>query len=76
MTRAMKETRNLWSILYKSAGWDNLTKKQKLIAVWFSLSLSALLGFGGGSLLFTVIAIVNFGLSARCVVKNVPTVQE
>jgi len=71
----MKETKEIWSLLKHEAQWDRMTAKQKLLTVWFSLSF-VLLGLCGESLLFAVIAVANFGLSAYFTTKYVPMEDE
>lgn len=71
----MKETIKMCSIWKESVQWDKMTKKQKLLSVWFSLSL-VVLGMSGENLLLLVMAAVNFGLSAYLTVKHVPMEDE
>ena len=71
----MKETSNMSSLWKKSVQWEKMTLKQKVITVWFGLSFGVL-AISGESLLLTVLAAVNFGLSALSVVKNVPTEED
>lgn len=60
----MKETMKIWSVWKKSVQWDEMTMKQKLMSIWFSLS--------GDNLVFTFLAVANYATAAYCCVKYVP----
>ena len=66
----MKETKKLYDLWVRESQWEKMTIKQKLISVWFSLSL-VVLGISGGSLLFMVFAAANLAAAAYHVVKYV-----
>lgn len=70
MARAMKET-SLCPLWKQSVQWDKMTTKQKFFSAWFSLSF-VVLGMSGESLLFAIVALVNFTAAAYHVVKYVP----
>lgn len=69
--RAMKEAMKIWSAWKKSIQWDEMTMKQELMSVWFSLSF-VVLGASGDNLSFAFLAVANFAASAYCCVKYVP----
>lgn len=71
----MKETKQMMSLWKQSVQWDKMTGKQKLIAVWFSLSM-IVLGMSGGEMLPTILALVNLIAAAYCCVKYVPMEEE
>lgn len=73
--RAMKGTKNFWSIMTDEIGWGKKTAKQKFILVWFILSF-VLLCICGESLLLAAIGVANFGFAAHYLVKHVPMEDE
>jgi hypothetical protein len=76
--RAMeKQKGNELGLLWKkSVAWDSMTKKQKLIAIWFSLSFVGVGVFGCSEWWITVLALVNFVAAASCAVKYIPIPEE
>lgn len=75
MERAMKETKKLYDLWARETQWERMTIKQKLISVWFSLSL-LVLGISGGNMLFLALAVANFAAAAYHIVKYVPMEDE
>lgn len=53
-----------------------MTKKQKLIAIWFSLSFVGVGVFGCSEWWITILALVNFVAAASCAVKYIPIPEE
>lgn len=75
MARAMKETKKLYDLWARETQWERMTIKQKLISVWFSLSLLVLC-ISGGNMLFLALAVANFAAAAYHIVKYVPMEDE
>lgn len=61
---------SLWGLCKTSSGWDDMSVRQRLIVIWWSLSF---FGFAfEGSLVLTILAVVNFAVASFCLVKFVP----
>lgn len=61
---------SLWGLCKTSFGWDDMSVRQRLIAIWWSLSF---FGFAFEvSLVLTILAVVNFAVASFCLVKFVP----
>lgn len=65
----------IWSVLFDNelAWWKSLTTRQKVYTGYFLFSFTLLLGMAEGNPLWMVmLAVLNFGNSAR-LIKRVPT---
>lgn len=61
---------SLWGLWKTSSGWDDMSVRQRLIAIWWSLSF---FGFAfEGSLVLTILTVANFAVASFCLVKFVP----
>lgn len=61
---------SLWGLWKTSSGWDDLSVRQRLIVIWWSLSF---FGFCiEGSLVLIILAVANFAAANYCTVKYVP----
>lgn len=61
---------SLWGLWKTSSGWDDMSIRQRLIAIWWSLSF---FGFAfEGSLVLTILTVANFAVASFCLVKFVP----
>ena len=61
---------SLWGLWKTSSGWDDMSIRQRLIAMWWSLSF---FGFAfEGSLVLTILTVANFAVASFCLVKFVP----
>ena len=73
--RTMKEKENFWVMMANETGWGETSVKQKLILCWFGASFVFALGTGG-SLLLSIAAVINLGISAYAVRKHIPMEDE
>lgn len=71
----MKETREMLSLWKHSVQWEKMTRRQKALSIWFSLSF-VMVGACGGDMLPLALALVNFGAATYFCVKNVPMEEE
>lgn len=71
MARAMKETKSNKKIQKQEVLWKQMSVKQKIISVWFSMS-PVLLALCAESIKLTMIAVANLAIAAYFVVKHVP----
>lgn len=61
---------SLLGLCKTSSGWDDMSVRQRLIVIWWSLSF---FGFAfEGSLVIIIMAVVNFAVASFCLVKFVP----
>ena len=75
ITGTMKEKENFWVMMANETGWGKMSVRQKLILCWFGTSIVFVLGTGG-SLLPSIVAVINLGLSAHAVRKHIPMEDE
>lgn len=73
--RAMKEKENFWVLMKNETGWDKMFVRQKMILCWLGISF-ILLFVAGESLLLSVVAVVNLGITAYAVRKYIPMEDE
>ena len=71
----------LFQILSGDAGWQKMSPKQFLIAVWFTLSLAiapvvAANAIETDSYLLAIVAVINFYYSCKCVKNSKIKVEE
>ena len=70
--KSMKQTvKELWSLWKKDVRWDEQSTKKKATSVWFGVSLFVL-GICGSSVLFTILAVINFVAATYFTAKYVP----
>lgn len=64
----------VWLLWKKDVKWDDKTRKERLICVWFSISL-ILLGVTSATFLFFP-AIINFIFAIKAIVTNNIEIEE
>lgn len=61
---------SLWGLWKTSSGWNDMSVRQSIIAIWWSLSF---FGFCiEESAVITILAVANFAVASYCIVKYVP----
>lgn len=61
---------SLWGLWKTSSGWNDMSVRQRIIAIWWSLSF---FGFCiEGSFVLLILAVANFAVASLCLVKCVP----
>lgn len=73
--RAMKEKENFWVMMKNETSWDKMSVRQKVILSWLGISF-VLLFVAGESLLLSIVAVANFGITAYAVRKYIPMEDE
>lgn len=61
---------SLWGLLKNSSGWDKLSNKQRLIVIWWCLSLVFMCI--EGPIWIMALSVLNFGVSTVSLIKYVP----
>lgn len=65
---------SLWGLWKTSSGWDDLSVRQRLIVIWWSLSFFGF--YIEGPFVLIILALANFAAATYCTVKYVPEPKE